>query len=210
MTTKETLSDTPSPETKERILASALVVFGEKGYHNATMAEIAEEANLGKGTLYWYFSSKEDLFSGMIEQGIQTLAHKLQSIMGDETLSYSRLLSDFIKEFLYFSHNHRQLARIFLSGVQGLSNEFRERMHKWHIQFIKVNADLIRRGLKEGFFRPDIEMERVVTAFTGVISAFANRRFLADAGDEIEAETVFICNLLTDGIGIKDEEGDKF
>ena len=85
MTTKETLSNTPSPETKERILASALIVFGEKGYHNATMAEIAEEANLGKGTLYWYFSSKEDLFSGMIEQGIRNFASKLRSIMGDET-----------------------------------------------------------------------------------------------------------------------------
>lgn len=209
MTTKETLSNTPSPETKERILASALLVFGEKGFHNATMAEIAEEANLGKGTLYWYFSSKEDLFSGMIEQGIRNFASKLQSIMGDETLSYSRLLSEFVREFLNFSYNHRQLARIFLSGVEGLSNEFRERMHKWRIQFLKINTDLIRRGLKTGFFRPDIEMERVVTAFTGVISAFANRRFLTDAGDEIDAETVFICNLLTDGIGIKDEGGHK-
>ena len=82
-------------------------------------------------------------------------------------------------------------------------------MHKWRIQFIKINTDLIRRGLKTGFFRPDIEMERVVTAFTGVISAFANRRFLTDARDEIDAETVFICNLLTEGIGIKDEGGRK-
>ena len=53
-------------------------------------------------------------------------------------------------------------------------------------------------------------MERVVTAFTGVISAFANRRFLGDEGDEIEAEAVFICNLLADGIGIKDEGDSKF
>ena len=36
------------PETKDRILEAALLIFGEKGYHNATMAEIAEAAAVGK------------------------------------------------------------------------------------------------------------------------------------------------------------------
>ena len=79
------------PETKDRILEAALLVFGEKGYHNATMAEIAEAAAVGKGTLYWYFSSKEKLFSGMVEHGLGLLERKLRAIISDPTLSFPGL-----------------------------------------------------------------------------------------------------------------------
>ena len=68
-------------ETKARILASALTVFGEKGYHQATMAEIAGAAGFGKRKLYWYFASKEDLFAGMVEQMTQGLNLKLESVL---------------------------------------------------------------------------------------------------------------------------------
>ncbi|HBG17452.1 MAG TPA: hypothetical protein DDW93_11765 [Firmicutes bacterium] len=208
MTTSETHPHSPSPETKERILASALAIFGEKGYHNATMAEIAEDANVGKGTLYWYFSSKEDLFSGMIEQGIQTLNGKLQSILGDHSLTFSQLLVEFNREYLHYFYDHRQLARLFLSNHSGLSSKFHDRMFQWHTDFVKVNNDIIQRGLKTGLFRPDLEVDWVATAFTGIISAFGNRQFLGDNQEQIEAEALFIYNLMVDGIGIKDE-GDK-
>ena len=81
------------PETKDRILEAALLVFGEKGYHNATMAEIAEAAAVGKGTLYWYFSSKEKLFSGMVEHGLGLLERKLRAIISDPTLSFPGLFT---------------------------------------------------------------------------------------------------------------------
>jgi len=49
-------------EAKSRILDVANKVFAEKGYHEATMDDIAKRLGVSKGAIYLYFSSKEDLF----------------------------------------------------------------------------------------------------------------------------------------------------
>lgn len=205
MTTNEQSANStiPETETKERILTAALTIFGEKGYHPATMAEIAEAANVGKGTLYWYFSSKEDLFSGMIEQFIQTINSKLQSVLEAKELSFSELLLAFTKECLDYSYKHRQMARIFIGAPQGLSDELRDKMFLWHVQFLETNTRLMQKGLQTGYFCPDLEVERVVTAFTGILFAFGCRKFLEESWNQVDAEAVFIRDLLTHGIADK-------
>lgn len=50
---------------RELILTAALVIFLEKGYHNSTSEEIAKRAGVAKGTLYQYFSSKQEIFLEM-------------------------------------------------------------------------------------------------------------------------------------------------
>jgi len=49
-------------EAKSRILDAANKVFAEKGYHEATMDDIAKRLGVSKGAIYLYFSSKEDLY----------------------------------------------------------------------------------------------------------------------------------------------------
>lgn len=201
MTTEEQLVELPEIETKERILAAALKIFGEKGYHPTTMAEIAEAANVGKGTLYWYFSSKEDLFSGIIEQLIQTINLKLRSVLEANEHPFPELLLTFTKVFLDYSYNQRQLSRIFMGGGPlGLSNELRDRMFSWHREFLEINTELIQRGLKEGFFSPSLEVEKVVTAFTGLLFAFGGRQFMEENWNQVDAEAVFIRDLIIQGI----------
>lgn len=65
-------------ERRAQILAAARHVFTQKGYQSATMSDVATAAGLGKGTLYWYWRSKEDLLydlmlgvHGRIEAGIR-------------------------------------------------------------------------------------------------------------------------------------------
>ena len=200
MTTNEQPLALPEIETKERILAAALKVFGEKGYHPATMAEIAEAANVGKGTLYWYFSSKEELFTGIIEQQIQTVNLELRSVLEAAEQPFPELLLAFTKVFLDYSYNKRQLSRIFMGTPLGFSDELRERMFSWHKEFLAINTELIQLGLRKGFFSPGLEVERVVTAFTGLLFAFGGRQFMEENGDQVEAEAVFIRDLITHGI----------
>ena len=54
---------------KDRILNGALSVFKAKGLDGATMDEIASNSGFGKATLYYYFKSKEDVFSAILEDG---------------------------------------------------------------------------------------------------------------------------------------------
>src|SRR5690606_13469468 len=191
------------PETKDRILEAALLVFGEKGYHNATMAEIAEAAAVGKGTLYWYFSSKEKLFSGMVEHGLGLLERKLRAIISDPTLSFPGLFKRITGYYLEFAYTHRHLARIFLNSLHNLhdNDELHNQFLQLHNRFNKLNSELIRRGYREGYLRPDLETERAETALAGLLSAFIGRCTLIDGDHQLAAEADFMYDCFVNGLG---------
>jgi AcrR family transcriptional regulator len=52
-----------SAERHAQIIKAALACFSRKGYTNTTMDDIVAESGLSKGSLYWYFDSKDDLFA---------------------------------------------------------------------------------------------------------------------------------------------------
>ena len=54
-------------DKKDRIIKAAARVFAQKGYAGAAVADIAVQAEIGKGTIYAYFDSKEDLFFAVFE-----------------------------------------------------------------------------------------------------------------------------------------------
>ena len=64
-------------KTKKVIFEAAIKAFSKKGYHKATMDEIAEIAGVAKGTLYYHFKSKEDIFKFIIDEGIKVVKEEL-------------------------------------------------------------------------------------------------------------------------------------
>lgn len=60
-------------ERKQQILEAALEIFAQKGYHQASISQIATEAHISKGLLYNYFENKEQLLIKVMEDGIQYL-----------------------------------------------------------------------------------------------------------------------------------------
>ena len=67
---------------KDRILKGALTVFKSKGLEGATMDEIALESGFGKATLYYYFKSKEDVFSSILEDGWIKIWESIEPVIG--------------------------------------------------------------------------------------------------------------------------------
>ena len=69
---------------QERILTGALEVFKYKGLESATMEEIAEESGFGKASLYYYFQSKEEVFSAILENGWKLLWSSVEPFISDD------------------------------------------------------------------------------------------------------------------------------
>lgn len=67
----DSVSDTLSPEKRGQILQGAARIFAADGYEGASMARIAHEAGVSKGTLYNYFDSKAALFSAYVAEACQ-------------------------------------------------------------------------------------------------------------------------------------------
>jgi AcrR family transcriptional regulator len=77
---KETRSDRRKRRNREALLAAGHQVMASKGIDAATMAEIAELADVGAGTVYNYFASKDDLAMGVMERVMDLLAQRIEAV----------------------------------------------------------------------------------------------------------------------------------
>jgi TetR/AcrR family transcriptional regulator, repressor for uid operon len=68
-------------DVKEKIVDAALVTFSKNGYDRTRMDDIAEAANVSKGTLYLYFKNKEELFFAISERNIRELKEQLSTLL---------------------------------------------------------------------------------------------------------------------------------
>src|SRR5688500_15403860 len=64
-------------KTRQELLAAAKKVLAEKGYHNTKIADIAVEADIGVGTFYLYYSTKEALFFELVEETARLLKEEI-------------------------------------------------------------------------------------------------------------------------------------
>jgi AcrR family transcriptional regulator len=73
-------SERNAAETRAQLLDAAASVFAASGYRGATVDEIVAEAKLSKGTFYWHFESKEELFGALLEERIDRPARALMEL----------------------------------------------------------------------------------------------------------------------------------
>ena len=64
-------------KTKRKIFETSMKLFAEKGYEATSIEEITETVGVAKGTLYYHFSSKEEIFNFLVEEGIKLLQNSI-------------------------------------------------------------------------------------------------------------------------------------
>ena len=96
-------------ETRTRLIEAAESVFGELGYHDASIVKITEAAHVGQGTFYLYFASKKDVFDELIRDLNRRVRHAMKeaSSQGATRLESERLGFD-----AYFRFMHMLLLRV--------------------------------------------------------------------------------------------------
>jgi AcrR family transcriptional regulator len=101
------------------ILSAAERIFAEQGYFHARMDDIAEAAELAKGTLYYYFKSKDEIFVHLLERESRKIHEELQRrISGRE--SFLEILEVWIEFYLEYFENNPGFLRMFLPCMSGL------------------------------------------------------------------------------------------
>jgi AcrR family transcriptional regulator len=153
---------------REAIINAAQKVFFEKGLQVATMDEIAEAAELSKGTLYLYYKSKEDLYLTVMMRGMRILHDMFAKTLSSNEPTI-QLLARLGETYYEFFKEHRDYFRMFNFFEnprfhKQVSSEMREAC-TWENQRIwKLVVDLIQRGITEGVLKADLN-----PAETGVI-----------------------------------------
>jgi AcrR family transcriptional regulator len=78
------MTDEGATERREQILRAALSCFSAKGYYRTTMDDIVAESGLSKGTLYWYFDGKKDLFVSLFRTTMERFREEWEVVAADE------------------------------------------------------------------------------------------------------------------------------
>jgi AcrR family transcriptional regulator len=97
---------TADPAKSRRIIDAAIQLFAERPYHEVRMEDIAARAQVAKGTLYLHYQDKEDLFLGIMNDGLSSLVDRIESSLKEEMPPEEKLLAMNRESFRYFERNH--------------------------------------------------------------------------------------------------------
>jgi AcrR family transcriptional regulator len=138
-------------QTRDKILAVAARMFGKYGFHKTTVDEIARAAHKAKGSVYYYFKSKEDLFLAVVTQEIQVLKSGLTRVVLDSHDATSMIRSYLMSRMMLMkdaTNYHESLKANFADDFNFL-NDCREDFTRFEIDMMKAILD---RGLRENKF----------------------------------------------------------
>ncbi|MFO7935167.1 MAG: TetR/AcrR family transcriptional regulator [Bacteroidales bacterium] len=147
-------------QRREEIILAAEKVFFSRGFERATMDDIAEQAELSKGTLYLYFRSKEDLHLSVALKSIAMLNSTMEEIRQlkenalEKLVKMGRTCIDFSRE-----HPDRMNSIMLLEGfnLQGISysiQELREMIYRESP--VGLVLEIVEQGVREKLIRNDI------------------------------------------------------
>ncbi len=141
---------------RDLILAAAQHIFSKKGFHQATVEEVAEAAGVGKGTVYLYFPSKKEILVALIEERLRDLAQALDArvrAVGDGLGACAERLRAVILLQLEFFKRSRDFLTVMSGDIGELGQELDERTREARRAFLKVVESVIREGIRDGEFR---------------------------------------------------------
>lgn len=136
----------------EQISFAAMTCFARAGYHTTTVSQVAEEAGLGKGTIYEYVKSKKELLLLVMEEGHRRFRAILSEAAGAPTDPVSRLKT-IIRCTVGFCYEHCDAAKSIVPVIMALDESDAIGMENDKDEATEICASVIKDGIKDGTFR---------------------------------------------------------
>jgi len=151
---------------KHAILEAALAVIAEKGYHQATIDEIAARAGVGKGTVYVYFKSKSALVRELVDTITRAHLKEMEQRISRVEGAKEKLLLLAGAEFDFW-RRHAPLARMLAGEPLGMAPELQDQMRAARQRYVKLIQAVIEEGQRQGVFIPSIDPLLAATIIFG-------------------------------------------
>lgn len=149
--------DNISPEKRRRIIETATKEFAKKGYHDASINNIASKAGVSVGSIYKYFDNKKELFLTIVDHSInrmETLLTHLAETDDDVIIKVEKIL----REIISSSREDSVLVNLYNSMTaindKKLAKQFADEMES---MTARIYTEAIREGQKNGEVRDDID-----------------------------------------------------
>ncbi len=171
VTVPEPLAHTREVDVRERIFTSALRHFSQKGYAATSLREISDDAATTKPMIYYYFGSKDGLYSSIVREILEEMAAVIrghvppQASAADQAIAFSQVYLD------HFLANEEIIALV-LREVFGLGGQpMAEFANTLAARVVQPLVEILARGMELQEFRQD-QVVMCSTAVTGILNMF--------------------------------------
>jgi len=134
-------------KTKRQIFETSMKLFAEKGYDATSIEEITATVGVAKGTLYYHFSSKEEIFYFLIEEGVKLLKNSIAIKTDNLTNSLDKVRAIVLIE-LKILVKYENFMTIILSEIWGTSERSKV-CKKYIFEYIQMIEEIVKEGMEK-------------------------------------------------------------
>ena len=187
-------------ETRDKILSVANKLFSRFGFHKTSMDEIAKIARKAKGSLYYHFASKEDLFKEVVSKEITNLKVQLSVIVNNSDLSASGKMKAYLikrMEILNDAANYHETIKADFFEHFDFIDDLRNELDEWEKANLKK---IISEGAAKGEFAIIGDLEVLLDVFIMVLKGLEIPFFLQGKYEKYSPDFASLIGILTKGL----------
>lgn len=159
-------------DKRARILEAAIKVFAERGFHTATVAEIARAAGVADGTIYLYFKGKDDLLLRLFDEKMTELLSEVRCELGKEKTAPEKLRR-FIQLHLALVERNPELASVLIVELRQSAQFLKAADRAKLAAYVDLIAEVVRAGQESGELSQGISPAAVKRAIFGALDELA-------------------------------------
>ena len=186
--------------TKDTIINVANRLFSRFGFHKTSMDEIAKVARKAKGSLYYHFASKEELFREVISKEMMNLKSQLSVIVNNTEINALDKIKHYLIKRMEILNSaacyHETLKADFFEHFHFI-DELRTEMDTWEKESIKK---ILIQGSDSGIFKIIPEIDAVLDVFLMVLKGLEIPFFLQNKYEKYSPHFEDLINILNKGL----------
>ncbi len=162
---------------RDAIVDAAEKLFFSKGFTSTTMDEIAESAELSKGTIYLYFKNKEEIYAAIVRRGMRLLMGLFRQAIASASTGMGKVKALGQALFTFYERHPNHFTAVFFhhetASCDCLEIDFEDPLIKGLIQdgeeLYAFSIDAIQAGINDGTIRPDVVPMRTTLVLSSMI-----------------------------------------
>ena len=162
-------------ERKQELIDAAERLFMEKGYEDTAVSDIVREINVGQGTFYHYFKSKEDILRAVAEKQVAPLAEEVARIANSDAHSAQKL-NAMMNSFLKANSSEMNLMKLLHQKGNYLLHQKKEEIIGERV--LPLLMEVASKGAEERYFNTECPEETIVFLLASAI--FLTHHFSSD------------------------------
>ncbi|MFH9422726.1 TetR/AcrR family transcriptional regulator [Streptomyces sp. NPDC017529] len=165
-------SSTRRQATRRKLFEAAVTLIAEQGFSSTTVDEIADRAGVAKGTVYYNFASKNELFEELLRHGIELLATSLQDAAdGAAARGGTRVdaLDAMIRAGLEFIARYPALTQLYVAELWRTNRAWQSTLMVVRERAITVVEGVLREAVAAGELSEDIDIPLTASALFGMV-----------------------------------------